>query len=86
MLGKRVNLDETEQLLKKHFNTTDIACAGTDDKLCIFVTDADLVDEMVSYMSEVTGINRGLCKASVIDEIPKSASGKILYSELNKLL
>lgn len=85
ILGKRLSLDETEMLLKKKF-FGQIACAGKDDLLYIFVTDETLVNDISSYIDEILQINHALFKVRVIKEIPKNESGKILYSELNKLL
>ena len=85
ILGKRTSLDEIEALLKKHFDTLDIACAGADDDLRIFTVDASLKEEILSFIMEKAGINRGLCRVGIIDEIPKNNSGKILYGRLNEM-
>ena len=45
ILGKRVNLDEMERLLKKNFDSIDIACAGADDRLGVFVVDPALAEQ-----------------------------------------
>ena len=85
ILGKRVNLDEVERLLKRRFDTVDIACAGKDDELWIYVVDEKLKGEVVEYVFSEMDINRKLQKVAVIPEIPKNASQKILYSELPAL-
>lgn len=85
ILGKRLSLDETEMLLKKKF-PGQIACAGKDDLLSVFVTEETLVNDISSYIDEILQINRALYKVRIINEIPKNGSGKILYSELNKFL
>ena len=84
MLGKRVNLDETERLLKNELSTVDIACAGKDDELRIFITDETLKDPAEEYVFRELGINRKLLRTYVIDVIPKNASGKVQYSVLNE--
>ena len=85
ILGKRVNLDDVERLLKKRFDTGDIACGGRDDELWIYVVDPALADEAVEYVFSEMDINRKLQKASVIPEIPRNASQKVLYSQLPAL-
>ncbi len=85
ILGKRTNLDETERILKKELNTIDVACGGIDDELRIFIVDEALKDKALDAAVSIIGINRGLCKIKVIDEIPKNNSGKVLYAKLNEL-
>ena len=85
MLGKRTNLDEVERLLKRHFDTVDIACSGKDDELWIYVVDEALKDEVVEYVFTELAINRKLQKVGVIPEIPKNDSQKIRYSALPEL-
>lgn len=85
ILGKRINLDEVERLLKRRFDTVDIACSGKDDELWIYVVDEALKSEAVEYVFSELDINRKLQKAAVIPEIPKNASQKIQYSALPPL-
>lgn len=85
MLGKRLSLDEIEELLKTRFHTSDIACGGADDMLRIFVTDESATESAVDVTMELTGTNRALIKVTVVPEIPKNNSGKIMYSDLNEL-
>ncbi len=85
LLGKRLSLDETELRLKKLFDTADLACAGTDDRLRVFVTDAALEAPVTEYLTKTALINPGLCRVRVIPEIPKNASGKTLYGKLNEM-
>lgn len=85
ILGKRVNLDEVERLLKRRFDTVDIACAGKDDELWIYVVDEALKADVIEYIFSELDINRKLMKVRVIEAIPKNASQKILYSQLPPL-
>ncbi len=81
MYGKRVNLDEVEQLLKtKGYNC---ACAGTDDNLVIYFTGNVDKTKVLKYISTKIGINLAGFKMKFIDNIPRNDSGKVLYSELN---
>lgn len=85
ILGKRVNLDDVERLLKRHFDTAEIACSGKDDELWIFVVDEGLKAEVVEYVFAEMDINRKLQKVQVIPAIPRNASQKVLYSQLPML-
>lgn len=80
--GNRVNLDETERLLKAHFSDLDCACAGVDDNMKIFITDISYKDEIINFISEKTGLNRAAFKVEFIREIPKNEAGKVLYKNL----
>ena len=85
ILGKRINLDDVERLLKQHFDTGDIACGGKDDELWIYVVDPAIKDDAVEYVFSEMDINRNLQKAGVIPAIPRNASQKVLYSQLPPL-
>jgi long-chain acyl-CoA synthetase len=80
LYGNRVNLDETERLLKNII--PDCACIGEDDKMVIYITDHNKVVEIQRYLSLKTGINIQAFSVRHIDEIPKNSSGKTIYSGL----
>lgn len=80
LYGNRINLDETEQLIKSI--VSDVACAGHDDKLIIYLTNANHSNEVKSFISKKTSINFRAFEIVIIDEIPKSSSGKIIYADL----
>ena len=82
IFGNRVNLDETERIIKGHFGAMDCACGGVDDKMKIFITDDEQVDAVRSFVAEKTHINFKAFEIVVVPAIPKNASGKTLYSEL----
>lgn len=81
LFGNRVNLDETERLLKNL--THNCACTGSDDKMIIYITEKNMAEKVQNYISEMTGINRNAFSVKVIDEIPKNTSGKTIYSKLD---
>jgi len=80
LYGNRVNLDETERLLKNLM--PDCACTGTDDKMVIYITEQNRIDEVKKYISTKTGINHSAFMVKHIDMIPKNTSGKTIYSKL----
>lgn len=82
--GNRCNLDAVEQMVKTV--TTDCACVGVDDRISIFVTEEGLTDRIVGLLTEKTGLNSRAFTVRVIDVIPKNASGKIHYPELQELI
>lgn len=82
--GNRCNLDATEQLIKAI--TANCACVGVDDLITIFVTDKGLEEQIKSLLTEKTGFNPRAFVVKVINEISKAPSGKILYTELQKML
>jgi long-chain acyl-CoA synthetase len=82
--GNRCNLDAIEQLVKTI--TVNCACVGVDDLITVFVTEPGLDTEIKNFLSEKTGLNIRAFTVKVINAIPKSPTGKLLYSELQKLI
>lgn len=80
LFGSRVNLDEVEGLLKKQ--GFDCACAGVDDRMDIYVTDAGQIDAVSAFIKEHTSINYSGFQVHAIDAIPRNEAGKVLYSAL----
>lgn len=80
LFGNRVNLDEVENLLKKE--GIENVCSGRDDHLVIFITNPEQEKEASDFLVNHTGISRGGFEIKFIEEIPRSESGKILYSSL----
>jgi acyl-CoA synthetase (AMP-forming)/AMP-acid ligase II len=80
--GNRVNLDETERLIKEKFTEADCACAGEDDHMKVYITDETLAEAVRTYISEKTNLNRAAFTVLPIKEIPRNPSGKIQYGEL----
>ena len=81
--GNRVNLDETERLIKGQFNM-EAACAGIDDHMVIFLESDKESDAVRSFVVDKTHLNPAAFRVVIIDEIPKNDSGKTQYRELEK--
>lgn len=90
IFGNRVNLDETERLIKGAFPGLDCACGGVDDKMKIYVV-ADSnhgahgihgKEDVRDFVAEKTHLNFTAFEIVSVPSIPKNASGKTLYSEL----
>ena len=84
MFGKRINLQEVENILYDKFNLTETACGGKDDEMHIFVTDDKYTDEIISYLSSKINLHPTAFKVKILKEIPKNSAGKIKYDELEK--
>lgn len=82
MFGNRVNLDETERLLKTI--VPDCACAGEDDHMEIYITRQGMEKEVQGFIASKTGINPVGFKVIQIDRIPKNEAGKTMYTVLSR--
>ena len=82
--GNRVNLDEVDRMIKGNFDNVDVACAGTDDHMFIFIDNEDKKDDIKKYVVNKTKLNPTAFKVIVIDCIPKNDAGKTLYKELER--
>ena len=84
LFGKRTNLQEVEHILRQHFGEIEVACAGVDDHLHVFVTQEELVPEIAPFLSAKLGLHHSAFAAKHIATIPKNASGKTVYLELEQ--
>ncbi len=84
LFGRRVNLDEIEQILKEAYQTADCAATGEDDNLCIFVDEESIVDSVRHYAAEKMQVSLSAIKVLYIEKIPKNSSGKTWYAQLEK--
>ena len=80
--GNRVNLDETERLLKSNFTDMECACAGVDDAMKIYTTNPLKNEKVLSFITQKTGLNKAAFEIINIKEIPKNEAGKVLYKNL----
>ncbi len=84
IFGNRVNLDETERMLKNAFPSADVACGGVDDHLYLFATEETVLPAMRTFLAEQTGLNPIAFFPRAIPDIPKNEAGKTLYKELEQ--
>lgn len=85
VMGKRVNMDEIEELLKSAFDFSDFACVGKDDDLHVFMTAPGRQSEVEDFLIEKTGLHLRCFTIHHIEQIPKNTSGKTQYPELKAL-
>ena len=81
LLSYRVSLDECERIISSKYNI-ECACAGDDKCMDIYITNEELVNDILDYISSVTGLYKNLFKIHVIEAIPRSETGKICYSRI----
>ena len=82
LFGHRVSLDECESLIKNELGI-ECACIGNDKKLVICITDETKKEQVKTVLIERTELYSHVIDVMVLKELPRSAAGKILYSELN---
>ena len=81
LYGNRISLDFVESIVKDHCQ--ECACVGSDDKLIVYVTDLDKIDSIKSVLSNRVLINPSAYEVRFIGKIPRTDSGKIIYSDLS---
>ncbi|SFR72460.1 AMP-binding protein [Anaeromicropila populeti] len=86
LFGSRISLDDCERLLKEKYPGTEIACISYQEKLIIFTTEETIVDKVYEYLTEHIQINTQSYSCILLDTIPISESGKIIYRELERYL
>ena len=82
LFGMRVGLDECEQIVQTECGI-ECACVGTDEKMLVYITNADKQNEVKDTLVQKTHIVATSFQVRVIDEIPKNETGKKLYSKLS---
>ena len=82
IFGNRVNLDETEHMIKSNYQNIECACTGIDDKMYIFFVGDFLIEDIKKFVSEKTKLNFAAFQVEAINEIPRNESGKIAYPAL----
>jgi len=86
MFGKRISLDELECLIKNEFNIIECCCCGKDNELSIYIENNDkkLKILIMDYIIAKIKINPVAIAIKCIDKIPKTESGKVIYTMLDK--
>lgn len=83
---KRISLDELENNLKNHDSVEDCHCMMYDEKLCCAVVCHDFQVEAAELKKFLSQFSEILPKKwRILDEIPKTLSGKIDSAKLRKI-
>ena len=85
LYGKRVSLDECEQLISKYCGC-DCVCVGADDNLKIVITEDGKREEVSTYIEKQLKIQHIAYYIYVVNEIPRNSSGKIVYKKVEECL
>ena len=81
LFGMRVGLDECEQIVQTDCGI-ECACVGTDEKMLVYITNAEKQNEVKDTLVHKTHIVATSFQIRIIEEIPKNEAGKKLYSQL----
>lgn len=82
LLSYRVSLDQSERLIQQEFGI-ECACAGTDQRMNIYITDENKKNDVLEFISRKTGLFKNQFKVFVVPEIIRNDSGKIRYKEMD---
>jgi acyl-coenzyme A synthetase/AMP-(fatty) acid ligase len=84
--GKRFSLDQIQEILQEAFDCEEIICTGNDvDGIKVNTSSrevADREDEIIQLFMDKWQVRGRLITVKYLDEIPRNASGKVLYSKL----
>jgi len=84
--GKRFSLDQIQEILQEAFDCEEIICTGNDvDGIKVNTSSrevADREDEIIQLFMDKWQIRARFVTVKYLDEIPRNASGKVLYSKL----
>jgi long-chain acyl-CoA synthetase len=78
LFGLRIGLDESEQMIKSAFNI-DCICTGSDEKLIISITNANMRETIIDYVTSMTGLSHTVFEVVIIDQIIRNEAGKSVY-------
>ena len=82
LFGMRVGLDECEQIIQTEYGI-ECACVGTDEKMIVYITNADKQNNVKDILVQKTHIVATSFEVRIIADIPKNEAGKKLYSKLS---
>ena len=82
LYGMRIGLDECEQIIKAKY-PIECACVGTDEKMTVYITRPEFAVLVKERLVDKTKLVASAFEVKVVDSIPKSEAGKILYSKLS---
>jgi len=80
IFGNRVNLEELEGAIKTL--GLNCVCGGKDDHLRIYTVDKGQENKIKEFVVSQTGLHPSACAVILVDSIPRSETGKILYASL----
>ncbi len=80
VFGKRVNLDDLEQICQ--CLVPEVACLGAEDSVTVCITDGQHLDSLPQLLAKSTGIHASAYHVRIVSSLPRTAAGKIDYQAL----
>ena len=81
--GERISLDDIELILHKKWPESEFACTGQTDQLDVLYSGKELKEEdLKNYVYSHAGIYMNMIDVMKLNSIPRTASGKVAYNEL----
>ena len=77
IFGLRIGLDEVEMMIKSQFDT-DCMCCGTDELLTVNVTNADILNDVASFIEEKTHLFHKNIEVVYVECIARNEAGKVI--------
>ena len=81
MFGKRFNLDDVEKILSRRLEAI-VACYGRDDLLMAAVENCQDPAAINNIVCETFDLPRTAVKVIAVNELPRTANGKLDYQRL----
>ncbi len=91
LFGNRISLAAVEELLAGEFSDLVCAAAGEDDRLKIVLEDpqnllaSETLSAIKAYLVSTLKVHGSAIEVKTVSQLPKSASGKILFDKLKEL-
>ena len=82
LLSYRVSLDQSERLISQAFHI-DCACAGTDKRMNIYITEESKKEAVLEFISSKLGLFKNLFKVFIVPQILRNDTGKIQYKVMD---
>jgi hypothetical protein len=79
LYGVRIGLDELEHLIVQNFGVETV-CTGDDEKMKIYVTNKDILEEVASFVLHKTSLNHQAFEVVYLPTIARNNVGKIIYN------
>lgn len=77
ILGLRIGLDEVENIIKSNLKV-DCYCTGSDEKLVVYLTDANLSERVVELIEEKTHLFHQCIEVKIVPQILRNEAGKVV--------
>lgn len=79
LYGKRISLDDIENIIKKYISNVECMCIGDDEKLDIYITDENSTELIYKILFNEMKLEKRMINMNYVKEIPKNSYGKIKY-------